>query len=422
MTDPARSPRVLDVAVAAGCWLVVCGVLVMTPVLVPADDPSVVVAAPGSAGWWAALVTVTLQSLALVRVRSSPRVTLVAVAALALPLAALGTADTYSLTALPLVVAVLLAGLWLPWRPLRSAVVVTTAVAVLGGFVNGMTDGRLGVGTALGAAALQSLAVVGAPLLVAGAIAGRRDALEAGRRELQAVAREHDALVQAAVAQERTEMARELHDIAAHHLSGIALMAAAIERQIDTDPETAKRFVRQVRAQSTAVLDDLRRLVGLMREDADAPRSVTSLATVTELVDQRRAGGAPVELRTLPAPSGRPIGEGIGTLAQLALYRIAQESLTNAATHAPGAPTVVEVDDRRDDALVLTVTNGPGRPGSSSASGFGLLGMQERADLLGATLRYGRQSDGGWQVRVEVPRDLTGRREIPPAPREGGAR
>lgn len=195
-------------------------------------------------------------------------------------------------------------------------------------------------------------------------------------------------------------------------------MTAAIERQIDTNPETAKRSVRQVRLQSTAVLDDLRRLVGLMREDADAPRSVTSLATVSELVDQQRGSGAAVELRVLPAADRRPVGEGLGTLAQLAVYRIAQESLTNAARHAPGAPVVVEIDDRLDDALALTIINEPARAKPSSASGFGLLGMQERADLLGATLRYGSQPQGGWQVRVEVPRDLSGRGSSTPRPQK----
>ena len=153
----------------------------------------------------------------------------------------------------------------------------------------------------------------------------------------------------------------------------------------------------QIRTQSTAVLDDLRRPVGLMREDAEAPRSVASLAAVPELVDQRRAGGVPVELRTQSSASGRTVGEGIGTLAQL-------------------------VDDRRDEALLLTVTNGPGRPGPSSTGGFGLVGMQERADLLGATLRYGATADGGWQVQVEIPRDLTGRGGPLPGPQKEEAR
>jgi signal transduction histidine kinase len=420
VTDAAARPRAADVAVAAGCWVVLVAVLTVIGLLAAGQDSSVLVEPPGSRGWWLTFAVVTAQAVALVWLRASPRAVLVAVACLPLPLSLADTADSFSVTGLAVLVAVLLTGLRLPWRRVRSAVAVATVVLVVGVFVNGLVDGRLGVWAALAAAGAQAVGVVGIPLLVAGAIAGQREAHEAGRRELQAVAREHDALVRTAVAQERTAMARELHDIAAHHLSGIALMAAAIDRQIDTDPETAKRSVRQVRAQSTAVLDDLRRLVGLMREDDEAPRSVASLGALPELVEQRRAGGAPVELRTLPAAGGRPLGEGVGTLAQLAVYRIAQESLTNAATHAPGAATVVEVDDRRDDALVLTVTNEPGLPDPSSTSGFGLLGMQERADLLGATLRYGPRPGAGWQVRLEVPRDLSGRGGPPPGRQEEG--
>ncbi len=421
VTDADRPPHSADKAVAVACWVIVCGVLLALPVLVGGHDPSVVVSAPGSPGWWATLAVVTLQCAALVWIRPFPRAVLVGVTGVTQLLSVADTADTFSLTGIAVVVAVFTVALRLRWRRLRSSLALATALLVTGGFVNGLLDGRLGAWLALGAAAAQAVGVIGGPLLVAWSIAGRREALEAGRRELQAVAREHDALVQAAVAQERTAMARELHDIAAHHLSGIALMAAAVDRQIDTDPQTAKNSVRQIRVQSTGVLDDLRRLVGLMREDAGAPRSVASLAAVPELVAQRQAGGAPVELRMLPAADGRALGGGVGTLAQLAVYRIAQESLTNAAAHAPGAATLVEIDDRPDDALVLSVTNGAGPPGPSSASGFGLVGMQERADLLGATLSYGAQPDGGWQVRVEVPRDLTGRGAAPLARQDGGA-
>lgn len=379
-----------------------------------------VVAERGSLGWWATAATVTVQAVALALIRF-PRAALVVVAGVPLLLSLAGSADTFSLTGLPILVAVLLTGLRFRWRHIRTSLIVATIALVTAGFVNGVLDGQLGAGLSLLAAVLQAVGVIGGPLLVAGAVAGRRDAREAGRREVRAVAREHDALVQAAVAQERTAMARELHDIAAHHLSGIALMAAAIPHQIDTDPETAKRSVGLVREQSSAVLDDLRRLVGLIREDTDDPLSVASLAAVPELVEQRRAGGQAVELQTIPAPSGRPVGAGIGTLAQLAVYRIVQESLTNAARHAPGATTTVELDDRRDDALVLSVTNGPGQDEDpATPSGFGLVGMQERADLLGATLRYGARPDGGWRVEVAVPRDLTGRGGPPSGPIEEG--
>ncbi|GAA1437813.1 histidine kinase [Microlunatus lacustris] len=418
MASPSPPPRPTDVVVAAGCWLVAIGGLLASPVLAAAEGPSsVVVAAPGSFGWWSALVAVTVQAGALLWARSAPRAVLVAVAAVPLLLSVAGSADTFSLTGLAVVVAAFVVGLRVRWRRLRASLGFAATALVVGGSVNGLADGRVDAGLVVLAAVLQVVTVLGAPLLVASALAARREARDAGRRELAAVAREHDALVQAAVAQERTAMARELHDIAAHHLSGIALMAAAIERQIDTDPDTAKRSVRQVREQSTTVLDDLRRLVGLMREeDTDAPRSVASLAAVPELVAQWRADGAPVELRVHAAPGARSLGAGVGTLAQLALYRIAQESLTNAANHAHGAPTVVELDDRDEEVMVLTVTNGPGGRDTSAGGGFGLVGMQERADLLGAELRHGRTAEGGWQVRVKMSRDVSGRSGPPPRP------
>ena len=90
------------------------------------------------------------------------------------------------------------------------------------------------------------------------------------------------------MSRERAAMARELHDIAAHHLSGIALMAAVIDRQIDSDPERAHEGVRQVREQSTAVLEDLRRLVGLLRDDAPAERAVETVAGIVDLVERAR--------------------------------------------------------------------------------------------------------------------------------------
>ncbi|WP_232822072.1 sensor histidine kinase, partial [Desertihabitans aurantiacus] len=190
----------------------------------------------------------------------------------------------------------------------------------------------------------------------------------------------------------------------AHHLSGIALVAAALDRQIETDPATARRSVAQVREQTTAVLADLRRLVGLLRTDTEATRAAESVAAIATLVERRREAGTAVELVTRAAADGAPLAVGVGPVAQLALYRIAQESLANAAGHAAGAPVRVEVDDRDPDALQLTVTNGPGGSDRDGPPGFGLVGMRERADLLGADLHSGPTADGGWEVRVRMPR------------------
>jgi signal transduction histidine kinase len=193
-------------------------------------------------------------------------------------------------------------------------------------------------------------------------------------------------------------VARELHDIAAHHVSSIALMSAAIERQIDTDPALAKRQVRQVREQSRVLLDDLRRLVGLLRRDADAPDAIETLETIPTLVDTARATGRDVDLRV----SGG--GGDIGPLAQLVAYRMVQEALANAGRHAPDAACTVELDGSASDLFVATVRNAPpASPAAPTREGFGLLGMRERAALVGGTLNAGADPDGGWTVRLTLP-------------------
>ena len=402
-----RPARVADLAIAGGCWVVLTAVLLSLPLLQATDPTSVITApAPASPRWWLCLATITLQAALLVRARSHPRSTLVAVAAVGVPLSFAGAGDLFSLTSGAVTVAVFLAVTVRPLGTLALALTGAGALIVLGEVVNRLAGGVLTLAPALVGGLLQAVGVVGPPLLLAVAVAGRRDARVARRQEAQAEDREQDALVRAAVADERTAMARELHDIAAHHLSGIALMAAAIDRQIDADPETAKRAVREGRAQSTAVLEDLRRLVGLLRTDTDADRGVSTLVGVRELVEQRRTTGAVVELRTL-VNDGDDLGARVGPIAQLALHRIAQESLANAATHAAGAAVVVEIDDRDPREVTLTVTNEAGHDVPTSRRGFGLVGMRERADLVGAALTYGPTPDGGWEVRVSIGKEAS---------------
>ncbi len=411
MPPSSRAPRMplrRDAIVALVCWLVVMFVLAILPLL--ADEGVASHAYPGGIGWAACVATFTAQALVLVWAERVPRTALLLIAALPLPLALLGTGDVFSLASAAVSVSVVLTALALPLRRQLPFLVAAAVLVAAGEMVNTAVRSGLETGGVV-SGVLQGLASVGASLLLATAITGRRDARTAHERELEARVREQDALVRAAVADERTAMARELHDIAAHHMSGIALMAAAVDRQIDTDPATAKRSVRRIRAQSTSVLEDLRRLVGLLREDAEATRSVESLEAIGELVDLRRASGVDVELIIERAGDRRTLGSGIGPLAQLALYRIVQESLANAARHAAGARVVVELDDRDADTVTLTVTNDPTAQVPAGTPGFGLIGMRERAELLDATLEHGPTADGGWRVRVQLPRDAGHRRE-----------
>lgn len=401
-----RTSTALRWRVALGTWLVLVVVLVGLPWLdsVGASAPTTL-PPPGSGPWSATLATVTLQAAALLGARRWPRATPVVVAALALPLAAAGAAELFSLTSGAITVATFLAVLARPLRALVAPLVATALLVVAGEAVNGVLALALPVAVAVVTGLLQAVGAVGVPLLVAAVVGARRDARTARQEGAQAAEREQEALVRAAVADERTAMARELHDIAAHHLSGIAVMAAAIERQIDTDPERAKGSVRLVREQSGAVLEDLRRLVGLLRTDTEAARGVHTLAGLTGLVETSRRAGVPVELE-VRARDGVPLGEGVGPIAQLAAYRIVQESLANATRHAPGAPVTVEVDDAATAAALVTVTNAaPATAEPGGRRGFGLVGMQERADLVGATLAYGPTPEGGWRVQVRLPRD-----------------
>ena len=400
--------------VALGAGLVLVGLLVALPGLETLDETApATLPGPGTGAWWACLATVVAQVAALLAARRLPRATPLAVAGLTLPLAVAGAGDLFSLTGGAVTVAVFLAVLVAPLPTLVLPLLGTALLVVLGEAVNAVAGGTAGVGGAVTTGLLQAVGTVVLPLLVAALVASRRDTREARRQTGFAADREREALVRAAVADERTAMARELHDIAAHHLSGIAVMAAAIERQIDTDPARAKESVRLVRGQSTAVLDDLRRLVGLLRTETDATRAVHSLEGLPELVATTRAAGTPVELRVLVA-DGAQLGDGVGPIAQLAAYQIVQESLANATRHSPGAAVVVEVDDRTPSTLDVTVTNAPpehvradGRPG------FGLVGMRERADLIGATLVHGPTPEGGWRVHVAIPKDV-GAAGLPP--------
>lgn len=416
MTTGSRAPRTIDAATACGCWLTGVGLFVLMPVFAGSDPELAAALVPAGALVWTLTLTVlTLQSAALLAVRSAPQIVLIGVAALAAALSITTPGAAFDLTSLAVVVAVFRV---VPGRGRRQLAVLLPATGLL--VATGETINDLGGGGVLlliGGAVLQAAVLVGVPAAAALAFSARREAEVARRHELTALARERDALVRAAVADERTAMARELHDIAAHHLSGIILMAGAADRQIDSDHEAAHRSVRQLRTQAAAVLDDLRQLVGLLRQSTGpAERSVETVATIPELVRDRRAAGAEVELRTCASADGMSGARGVGPLAQLVAYRMVQESLSNAAAHAPGARCRVTIDDRDDAVLVVTVTNdAPPVTAPPRSPGFGLPGMAERAAIVGGDLQYGASPDGGWQVRLAIPRDGLGRTNEPDA-------
>lgn len=401
-----------DALVAGVAGAVGVGVFLALPAL---DDGTGSLPPAGGASWWAVLGVLLAQTLCVLGARRRPRAVLVSTALLAVVAALAGAGDATSTAFVAVVVATFLVASGPSLRGTWPVLAAGTALVAVAAGAAAADAGTPGAALVVGAL-VQAVGTLGVTVLVAVVVSTRRESARARAAQLFALTRERQALVDMTIARERTAMARELHDIAAHHLSGIAVLTAAIDAQIDTDPAGARAAVRQVREQSVTVLRDLRSLVGLLRQDdaddaddpAGAPRPET-IAGIAALVADAAAAGTAVRLTTL---SERPVpGEGVGPLAQLAAYRAVQEALANAARHAPGGASEVVVDDRTPGSVVVTVTNGPAavpaeaRPGGGSGGGYGLIGMRERAELTGSALEVGPTDDGGWRVRLRVPRE-----------------
>jgi signal transduction histidine kinase len=204
------------------------------------------------------------------------------------------------------------------------------------------------------------------------------------------------------VSEERLAMARDLHDVIGHNISLINVQAAVGLDLMPTQPDQAAAALTAIKAASKEALDELRAMLGALRQDGDeAPRSpAPALDRLSELVELTRAAGLRVEVET--------IGERrlLPRATDLAAYRIIQESLTNVARHAWPATVSLRVTYGDDSLLVevadngrTAVTNGTGGPGS----GTGIAGMRERATALGGTFSAGFRAGGGFAVMARLP-------------------
>jgi signal transduction histidine kinase len=406
-----RSRRSVDIAAGTACGAVGLAAAALVPL-----DPSMALSVPGSRAWWVLAVILSLQAVVLAWTARHPRAVVITVAVSPVLVASVAPTGLFSVTALAVMVAVYLTVSRASPRTYTSAVVAAALAVLLGDIVNRtfLDDSR--IVALLAQSVLQTATVIGVPLLIGSVVRARRDARVAHDKELRAVHGERDARVSAAIAGERAAMARELHDIAAHHLSGIAVMAAAVKRQIDSDPDTARRSADEIRLQARTVLDSLRQLVGLLREDsASAERSVETLGSIDDLVVQRRVSGLDVELRLVCLTDLAALGEHVGPLAQLVAFRMVQESLTNAVRHSPGSRCVVEISAAEPSSVTVTVSNPMRRPADTALSdvGFGLVGMRERAVLVGGHVHYGPSASGHWTVTLQLPRDAQKHTERP---------
>ncbi len=216
---------------------------------------------------------------------------------------------------------------------------------------------------------------------------------------------------------ERARIARELHDVVAHHISMIAVQAETARVATPGMPDTGARRLLEIGDTARAALTEMRRLLGVLREDArdtartrnplDEPtaerRPQPGLEQLNELLDEARsASGTGVRLIISGSPATLDPG------VELAAYRIIQEALTNARRHAPGAAVDVELHYDPDTLRLRVRDNGPGAPAMAPVGGHGLLGMRERAAAVGGRLRNGPADLGGYLVEATLPAKAEG--------------
>ncbi|GII60994.1 hypothetical protein Skr01_10790 [Sphaerisporangium krabiense] len=258
----------------------------------------------------------------------------------------------------------------------------------------GPPDGEAGV-----------LTVLLASLAPAAALAGiARRARGQARRDTAARQVAAESLLEHTARGERARIARELHDVVAHHISMVAVQAETARLTTPGMPPAGAERLSAIGDTARAALTEMRRLLGVLREDAKGeaegaqrrPQPGLRLGELNELVDgARQASGSATRL-ILRGPA-EPLDPGV----ELAAYRIVQEALTNARRHAPGAAVDVELHYTGQDLRLRVRDNGPGP--SASAAGHGLAGMRERAAAVGGDLRAGPATGGGFLIEARLP-------------------
>jgi signal transduction histidine kinase len=202
----------------------------------------------------------------------------------------------------------------------------------------------------------------------------------------------------AAIVEERARIARELHDVVAHSISVMVIQARGGRRVLDSEPADARDAFAVIEWTGQQALDEMRRLVGMLRSGDEtlplAPQP--SLRELGKLVEQVRDAGLPVQLTIEGEPRDLPPG------VDLSAFRIVQEALTNALTHAGPASARVVLRYRADELEVEISDDGSGA-GVGSGSGYGLVGMRERVSVYGGELQAGRRPEGGYALRVRLP-------------------
>jgi signal transduction histidine kinase len=283
-------------------------------------------------------------------------------------------------------------------RRASIAVAGTVGVVVAGLALTSLVaaGGRAALITVLNLALLLAV-----PLLWGYEVRRHSEQAEAERERAEQARRMAELDRAAAVAAERARMARDLHDVIAGQLSGIAIQSEAALNLTDPDPATLRRVLTAVRRDSVASLTEMRAMIGLLRADgagdADPRTSPAGLDRLDALLDTGRAAGLRIEV-----DDRRPEGVPVPAAVDLAAYRIVQESITNAAKHAPGSAVRLTLAHGYGELLIeLDNDLAPGAP-PGDGTRTGLLGLAERASAVGGSVSAGPDGEH-WRVRASLP-------------------
>lgn len=230
----------------------------------------------------------------------------------------------------------------------------------------------------------------------------RRRYVESLVERAERAERERDQQARIAAAAERARIARELHDVVAHNVSVMVVQADGAGYALDGDPEQARRAMQAISATGRQALAEMRRLVGVLRQDAGSPAEEYApqpgVAQLGDLIRQVRDSGLPTEFTVTGTARTLPEGE------QLAVYRIVQEALTNALKHGgPGTRAWVEMTYGRGELELRISDDGRGAAAPRLVGGHGLIGMRERAAMYGGSVEAAPRTGGGFRVVARIP-------------------
>lgn len=283
----------------------------------------------------------------------------------------------------------------------RSAVTAAVATGVCGALALATLLGSEDVGERHEVVPLSAMTL--AAVLWGRNRRARHELLADLRERAELAERERDQLARVAVAEERTRIAREVHDVVSHNVSVMTALAdgAGYALRSDADRTQAQQAVAAIATTGRRALAEMHRLLGVLRsdgEDGDPSRHPTpGLSELPALVEQVRAAGLPTTLTV----TGLPVH--LGTTAQLAVYRLVQEALTNTRRHAPDAGHAEVQLVWADGGLTVRVRDDGGTTTGYGDHGMGLIGMRERIGAHGGRVSAGRQAQGGWLVEAFLP-------------------